>query len=608
MERSGRGPSHSGPFGLACTSCFKSKCKCVARVDGGGDGCQRCHRLGKPCHPSDALRRRAIEKKTNSKGRIADLESKLEGLISRLQSRHVIDGDGDVDNPGETDVDHVDWSTGNTPRAITTASAHEHEPQLDVSEAEAESFLSTFRSCMLPHFAFMHLPTSLTGQELQHDRPFLFRAIVCAASPSAARGRALKRALCEAMLQDRMNEDQDLSSDNHKTDPMDLLLALLTYISWGWDHVLNRGNLSSLMAQATSLACEMRLDGPGPPPADAQIMNLFTPGAAFSPSTSSSKSIPTKHNFLEQQRAVLGCFVLSSIISSYYSQGDALRWTPQMEDGLAAIACTTAKDCPTDTNFALQVRLQLLAHRSLHIRHQQQLEQGPVAPTEMSPLPALIALTTLQGQRQDLQLALSPATTAPRSLVMAHIHAAELSICEAMHAVNAIVPVMVSQFARMTNAAGAAGARTSNRATSRNERVHCLWQCVGAAQACAAALLDDEAGLGFKGVSFVQWAQLAHCLVALKRLTTTAEEDPAWDPAAARGVVDVPGLLARVADKLSAVGEEEEGVFARLAGAMRAACEDAVGSVVHDAAGGAAEAFRGMKVDDPWPVPAAWRA
>ncbi|KAK3331763.1 hypothetical protein B0T19DRAFT_472787 [Cercophora scortea] len=587
MERSGRGPRHSGPFGLACTSCSKSKCKCAARADGGGDECQRCHRLGKPCRPSDALRRRAIEKKTNSKRRIAELESKLnlcnvhtphfqnQGHLhhpnpdTQRKSRHLMQFCPRLrrshSRSSVEDADHVD-SRSDTPKAtIVTTSAppskHERGSQLDVPEAEAEHLLTTFRSCMLPHFAFMHLPTNLTAQELRKDQPLLFRAIVCAVSPSAARGRLLTRAICEAMmLQEDVHEHRDQLDNNHKTDPMmDLLLALMTFISWGWGHVLNRGSgLSRLMARATSVACEMRLDGPGPSPADTHIMNIFTPDAD---SSSSSKSMPTRHNFLAQQRAVLGCFVLSSVVSSYYGHGTALRWTPQMEAGLAAIASNThaANDCPTDATFALQVRLQLLAQQSRDIRHQQQLEQGPVVPgTEMSSLPALIALTALQGQRQEIQLSLSlPFTTSttPRNLdlVLAHIHAAELTISEATHALYAVVPVMVSQFTRMTSMNGAGAGAGANRATVRNERMQCLWRCVRAAQACASALLDDdEAGCGFRGVSFVQWAQLAQSVVALNRLTTTvtAAEDPAWDPAAARGVVDVSGLLTRVEDEL----------------------------------------------------------
>ncbi|RYP73026.1 hypothetical protein DL771_003894 [Monosporascus sp. 5C6A] len=615
MER--RGPSHSGPYGLACTSCFKSKCKCVARPD--GDGCQRCHRLNKQCRPSDSLRRRTSEKKPNSTARIAELESRLDGLISQLQSRNVIDGDATQrqspvlpeppSQPTETtsvqlldtaeneaqDRNHAEddddvilgsvrWS--DSPEAVTTPEPLESQ----VSEAEAEILLDTFRSCMLYHFAFVHLPPHLTAHKLRQDRPFLFRAIVCAVSPSArekvARGRELKKAICEAMLG---HESQ--SSMNR----MDLLLALLTYISWGWDHVLNHCSLTWLMLQAKSLACEMRLDGPAP--LDARVMALFAPGFD---SWSENTGAVTEQEFLERQRAVLGCFVLSSVVTAYYGQVDALRWTPQMEVGLAAIS--TNKNCPTDATLAIQVRLQLLAQKSDEVHHQQQLERGQVASTEMTPFPALMALTALQEQLQELQMSLPPGLP-QRGLIMAHIHSTELSISETTHAVNSTVPIMVGQFARMTGTGSTSGAGgTASSASCRHERLRCLWQCVRAVRACTSALLASPPS-DFRGVSFLQWAQLARCVVVLNRLTTTIEE-PAWDRTAVRAIIDVPVLLGRVAEKLElvaqAAGEQGcEEVFTRLARTMREFCPDATGGAAHE------QGAAGQEVEDPWPRPRA---
>lgn len=616
MER--RGPSHLGPYGLACASCFKSKCKCVARPD--GDGCQRCYYLNKQCRPSDSLRRRTTEKKPSSKARIADLENKLNSLISQVQSRNVDSDGGDTTQrhnsapPEPPSQPSATWATSVQPldtaeNEVLQDSDHTEDDGdgilgsvrwSGISDAEAETLLDTFRSCMLHHFAFVHLPAHLTAHNMRRDRPFLFRAIVCAASPSAKekieRGRELKRAICEAMLG---HEGQTQSS----MDRMDLLLALLTYISWGWDHVLNRCSLSlsRLMLQAKSLACEMRLDGPAP--RDARVMALFTPG--FDSCWSEDAGAVTRQDFLERQRAVLGCFVLSSVVSAYHNgQVDALRWTPQMGEGLAAIG--TNKNCPTDAAFATQVRLQLLAQKSVQVHQQQQLEQSKVAATEMTPFPALMALKTLQGELQELQMSLSP-DLRQRELIMAHIHSTELIISETTHAVNSMVPILVSQFARMTGTGSmSAPGGTAGSASSRQERLQCLWQCVAAVQACTSALLASTPS-DFSGVSLLQWAQLARCIVALSRLTTTSAEEPAWDSAAARTVIDVSALLGRVAEKLElvaqAVGEQGcDDLFTRLARTMREFCSDATGG-----GGGVAREHGavGQEVEDPWPAPRA---
>lgn len=323
------------------------------------------------------------------------------------------------------------------------------------------------------------------------------------------------------------------------------------------------------------------------------MMTLFAPGFQ---SWFGNAGTTTRDSFLERQRAGMACFVLSSTFSICYGQGDALRWTSQMEDGLAAIS--TNRECPTDATFAAQVRLQLLAQKSVEVRLQQQLEHGQVPATESTNFPSLMALTTLQVQLQEFQLSLSP-TLRQQGLVMAHIHSAELNLGEATYAVSSTVPIMVSQFARMTSTgSGSAAAGTSSNASSRQERLRCLWQSVRAIQACSSALLASPPS-EFRGISFIQWAQLAHCVTALNRLTNTLT-DPTWDCAAVRAVIDVPELLGRIAEKLElaaqAAGEQEpDQVFAKLSRAIHE---------VH-AESGAANERSAEEIEYAWP-PTSW--
>lgn len=405
---------------------------------------------------------------------------------------------------------------------------------------------------MLHHLAFVHIPAELTALQLRRDRPILFRAVVFVASPSAsdkaARGRALKRAVFEATLEDE------------SVDKMDLLLCLLTYIAWGWDHVLNRRSLSRLMMQAMSLAGEMRLDKPISE--NVQTTAHFTPG----PNTwSGGTDARTTRGFLEQQRALLGCFVLSSVVSAYFGQVDALRWTPQMENGLAAISINS--ECPTDAVFAAQVRLQLTAQKAVKV-YEQHVEQGQTL-TETAAFPALMALSALQGQLQELQAPLSRRRQ-QRELLMAHASATELVINETAYAVNAMVPIIVSQFAKLTSTGPVAGITSGQSAG--HERSRNLWQCVRAIKACTSALLALPPS-DFAGISFLQWAQLTRSLAVLHHLTATIK-DQAWDRGAVRTVIEMPVLLDRVVEKLElaaqAAGEHgSEAVFAQLARTMR---------------------------------------
>jgi hypothetical protein len=221
----------------------------------------------------------------------------------------------------------------------------------EAPEPSAAACLDTFRSHMLPNFPFISLAAQVTPQQLQLERPFLFRAITCVAAPTSyeKRTRAVefKRALCDrAFLQQQQDENEIQSDQMDQT--VDLLLGLLVYIAWGWDHLLS----SRLITLAVSLVGEMRLDKPAP--SHVHTLALLTPGIL-----GYGHSHLLREHLLERQRAVLACFVLSSAVSAYSGQVDALRWTPQMDLSLASISANA--EFQTDAILALQVRLQLVA-------------------------------------------------------------------------------------------------------------------------------------------------------------------------------------------------------------------------------------------------------
>jgi hypothetical protein len=378
--------------------------------------------------------------------RIAKLEDRLDGLVSLLQSRKVLDSDtavqaperthagqseppittpissivdttgndddsddsddsntgdadfGDDDDDDDTDTVRPAWTT-TSPEPLVRSPLYDSPVARSTTTAMLEpstssAYLDTFRSRMLHHFPFVHLPAHLTAQQLRRDRPFLFRAIVCVASPSAhekrARASELKRVLCEAAF---LQQHENQSGNIDRT--VDLLLGLLTYTAWGWDHLLSGCSLSRLMMLAMSLVGEMRLDKPAPQ--DLHTMGFFAPG--FEGWYGDTSGDMTTQRFLERQRAVLGCFVLSSVVSAHFSQVDALRWTPQMEEGLAAIS--TNKECPTDAALALQVHSQLLAMKAVQVRDQQQQQRDQPQTT--------MYIKALLGQLQELRISLSPA-------------------------------------------------------------------------------------------------------------------------------------------------------------------------------------------------------
>lgn len=184
------------------------------------------------------------------------------------------------------------------PHSIPSSLSHYSEPLTDPSPDQAEESLRIFRSRMLPCFPFINLHPGLTARQLRQDRPFLFQAIITVTALSTqekhTRSNELKRHIFTSAL---LNAESSI----------DLLLGLLTYLAWSTDAFLGRqALLSRLMILAISLVYDLRLFKPSPP--DARMVLMLTQGFYDDQSTKDE----TLQSFMEQQRAVLACFVLSS--------------------------------------------------------------------------------------------------------------------------------------------------------------------------------------------------------------------------------------------------------------------------------------------------------
>ena len=91
---------------------------------------------------------------------------------------------------------------------------------------------------------------------------------------------------------------------------MDILLGLLTYMAWNTEPFLNRAcSLSHLIMMAMLLVYELRLVKPVSP--DAEIVTAMSQWGGGDAESKTGDS--PAEGLLEQQRAVLACFLLSSV-------------------------------------------------------------------------------------------------------------------------------------------------------------------------------------------------------------------------------------------------------------------------------------------------------
>ena len=258
--------------------------------------------------------------------RIAQLEGKVESLLSAVQSivnssgtppsaaqpsnresiplpAYGLTGPADVPTNASNVDSHMIESL--TPPTDTPSTGPPQEllfaPSVsDPSPWLAEEHLTFFRSRMLPCFPFLFLTPDMTAAQLRQDRPVLFQAILAVTTfPSQerlVRVEKFKRLLFTLCL-------MNLQSN------MDLLLGILTYLTWSTDVFLGRADLvSRLTMLAISLVYDLRLFKPLQP--DVQLTMTITQGTPYG--TGNNPGEGTLQSSIEEQRALLACFILSS--------------------------------------------------------------------------------------------------------------------------------------------------------------------------------------------------------------------------------------------------------------------------------------------------------
>ncbi|KAI0147341.1 hypothetical protein GGR57DRAFT_259965 [Xylariaceae sp. FL1272] len=570
MERRGAG-SNSSLYGQACVQCYKAKCRC-ARPEGGGS-CERCTRLRKQCQPSESTRKRG----NDSSAQIAKLEGKIEALTSMLQS--VVKATGVQETATTLTPPIMDFWDAARPRDNATASTNHtadvpseqissldpsHSPDMGSLSTEAfphpfpmmpdaptpdetDIHLSRFRERSLPCFPFMNIRSGVSAHEFRRERPFLFCAIEAVTTPSvqqkAARIEKLKQTLTKAIILENQSN-------------LDMLQSLLTYITWSTDPFLKRAsNLSRMMMLAISLVYDLQLTKPNSSPESYYIAKL-APGLTETDQKSPAYSI---EDALEQHRAVLACFALSSIISTYLRRIDSMQWTSQMEDAIRFIQNNSER--PSDEGFVFQVRLQALAQKVAHVREQHvgnNSQSRSVAAAAAGPV--LLYTKVLREQLEELRNSLSLGVE-QREILLVYAHYVDLCISEATRLASSEAPLLTGNQSSGVSGGGLSGF----------EKIDCLWRSVYAVKSWLDTWYSVTPST-YVGAPFFYWFQLVRCIVLAKHLATF--QDPAWDSQTVYDTFDLIGTLRWLATKIETASKEageqsDDDLFRRLARMLR---------------------------------------
>ncbi|KAJ5672230.1 hypothetical protein N7507_001357 [Penicillium longicatenatum] len=478
--------------------------------------------------PGKAVRSRNAES-NNPIHRIAQLEDKIDSLVSQLESSRVIKPVADspsIPKAYTSPPDSVYPITGSQPPPAPAESTVDPSP---------EECLAAFRVRMLKYFPFMHLPHD--AQWMATHRPFLLTCIMAGSTQSTKVKLELGEKIKETLIQ-RVYFDNNAHSVN-----LDLLLGLLTFIAWGHENLLHGtpARVSRYSHLAMTLVFSLRLNKP--PPLESNML----------PMDKSSSDTDCSARTLEERRAVLGCFIMSSIVSSYFAQIDTMQWTPYMDESIDVL--TEHNESMYDEMLIQQVRLQRVAEDIENIK-------------ATNKVPVAFFTAGLRHRVNDIKMHTSPQLLEDE-IMLSSIYYTELSI---------------------------SGLVLCSKNFTDAQELETLYQCINTIKSALENFFRIPVS-EYSGMPFPFFTQLARTIVVLIKLSTST--DAFWDSTNVSGEIDTLQVMDRLLNNIdeakTAIGDQAKDGYLdkafKIFGSVRSWCssrlrQKEVGEVAPETVGG----------------------
>ncbi|KAG7056027.1 Zn(II)2Cys6 transcription factor [Colletotrichum scovillei] len=562
----------AAPYGRACTNCSRAKCKCILRPVGGA--CERCHRLGKSCQPSNPIRKRS---KKPPSSRTAQLEEKLDGLVTLLRQSgrptlsadlgvdiHLSGGSGssssttaaaaaaaeaarrqssemgDVHGAGGGGGGGFDSAQhfgkgdrrdrgASLPTPTQTASPEEpgYGDELP-SPDEAEALFEAFRGQNLKYFPFLNFKATMTAEELRGERPFLWICVMTVASRVSSQQLALGQRV-------RQIVSHKLLVENERS--IDYLLGLLVILGWCLFRANHQLGNKPFMCLFCQIAIGLIFDlGMSRDPLDN--LNPFLCWKAAQERADREKTGAVGQTLyvksqmprtMEQRRAVVACYLISSAVASFLGKMDPLRWTPHMDECLQVL--DEQPESPSDRTLVALVRMQLLKEEAGKMSAAWRPETTfDIVDSHRTPPAMYVKLLQRQLQQHIQSL---PSELQSTDTIIAQLHCTELSIQEITlsNKTGTCVPANLPDVARLD----------------------IYYACLHAVKAWFDHFLTLPPA-AYYTTPFLTFSQLSHCTIALYRLSVL--EDPVWDRASVRSTIDLIATLDEIGDRFMRVCSE----------------------------------------------------
>ncbi|RHZ55196.1 hypothetical protein CDV55_105096 [Aspergillus turcosus] len=273
----------------------------------------------------------------------------------------------------------------------------------------ADEVLNSFRSGPLKYLPFVHIPDGVSAAELKAESPFLWSCICAVQCKHTARQSALSVSIREKAA-------QALLVDCRKN--MDILQGLLVYLGWiAFQSQPQKYSLCTYIQLAISVVFDLSLHKSPPDesrPACDESRPIHNPWLPAS-----------KTRTMNERRAVLSCFLLSSSISQLLYKPDPMRWTAHMKESLDVL--NERKETPNDAVLVQLVQIQLVVDKV--IRRSWDDSEFTAEGSDGPRLPASFFIQTMQQQLRSIRNR-TPPELAENKVVLFHLYQAEVAIHE----------------------------------------------------------------------------------------------------------------------------------------------------------------------------------
>ncbi|KAH8813127.1 hypothetical protein F5884DRAFT_787485 [Xylogone sp. PMI_703] len=343
----------------------------------------RCHRLNKDCTIVQPVVRQRKPRRTT---RVAQLEKKLDGIVSLLQASQnagnhssltppdsqpepltpeksptastsigqQLDQHGpgpdviqpqeneDVGNKSISELPFTYLSHAAPSQRRSTHHCLLNYPSSEPDDDEVDRLIRVYQEELTTQFPFVILPPGLKAATLRQSKPFLYMTVVMAASHY----NLPRQTLFEKKIVEYLSDH--LLLRGLKT--LDLVQGLLVFCSWYHYHCLYHSQLTTFIQLAVGIVADLGLN---------KSPNVID-RARFS-SVRITRDSTIKIRTSEERRAVLGCFYLTSVVSSCFQKIDSLRFTSHMDE--CARFLSENPEYPTDIYLVHLVQLQRTVER-----------------------------------------------------------------------------------------------------------------------------------------------------------------------------------------------------------------------------------------------------